>query len=295
MEIYLQSIINGILIGGVYGGVAVGLSLGFGVMKIVNFAHGSFLMMAMYITFWANELLGIDPYIGVFITATVMFWFGYYFQDLFLKPLFKREYAEVVEPLSVLLFTSGTWIFMDNFALLLFGGRYRGIHSAVYGKTFEIGPFIIDQSWFYAFLATVLMSLVVTFLLNKTDFGRAIRATSQDRDAALLSGIDIYRVYNVTFGLSSAMVGVSGAFILPYYYLYPNVGMVFDIKAFVIVVLGGMGSMPGALVGGFIVGLAESLGGIFLTAIGAQMLYFAIFLLILVFRPIGLLGREAWN
>ncbi len=162
----------------------------------------------------------------------------------------------------------------------------------MYGKTFELGNFIIDQSWFYAFLATVVMSLIVTFLLNKTDFGRAIRATSQDRDAALLSGIDIYRVYNITFGLSSAMVGVSGAFILPYYYLYPNVGMVFDIKAFVIVVLGGMGSMPGALVGGFIVGLAESLGGIFLTAIGAQMLYFAIFILILIFRPIGLLGRE---
>ena len=107
------------------------------------------------------------------------------------------------------------------------------------------------------------MALIVTFFLNKTDFGRAIRATSQDRDAALLQGIDIYRVYNITFGLSSAMVGVSGAFILPYYYLYPTVGTVFDIKAFVIVVLGGMGSMPGALVGGFIVGLVESLGGIF--------------------------------
>lgn len=295
MEVYLQAIINGILIGGVYGGVAVGLSLCFGVMKIVNFAHGSFLMMAMYLTFWANALLGLDPYIGVLITAVVMFGFGYFFQDLLLKPLFKREYAEVVEPLSVLLFTSGTWIFMDNLATLLFGGKYRGVQCAVSGKTFDLGNFIIDQSWFYAFLVTVVMSLMVTFLLNKTDFGRAIRATSQDRDAALLSGIDIYRVYNYTFGLSSAMVGVSGAFILPYYYLYPNVGTVFDVKAFVIVVLGGMGSMPGALVGGFIVGLAESVGGIYLTAIGAQMLYFAIFILILIFRPIGLLGREAWD
>jgi branched-chain amino acid transport system permease protein len=180
-------------------------------------------------------------------------------------------------------------------ALLLFGGNYRGVKGVVTGKTFRLGNFIIDQSWFYAFLVTMAMALIVTFVLNRTELGRAIRATSQDRDAARLQGIDIYRVYNITFGLSSAMVGVSGAFILPYYYLYPNVGTVFDIKAFVIVVLGGMGSMPGALVGGFIVGLAESLGGIFFTAIGAQMLYFAIFLLILVFRPIGLLGREAWN
>ena len=123
MELYLQGIINGILMGGVYGGVAIGLSLGFGVMKIVNFAHGSFLMMAMYITFWANKMLGLDPYAGVLIAGVLMFWFGYFVQDTFFKPLFKRESAEVVEPLSILLFTSGTWIFLDNMALLLFGGN----------------------------------------------------------------------------------------------------------------------------------------------------------------------------
>jgi branched-chain amino acid transport system permease protein len=144
-------------------------------------------------------------------------------------------------------------------------------------------------------LVTMAMALIVTFVLNRTELGRAIRATSQDRDAARLQGIDIYRVYNITFGLSSAMVGISGALILTYYYLYPTVGTVFDIKAFVIVVLGGMGSVPGALVGGFIIGLVESLGGLFLTAIGAQMLLFAIFILILIFRPIGLLGREVMD
>jgi len=295
MELYVQGIINGILIGGVYGGVAVGLSLGFGVMKIVNFAHGSFLMMAMYITYWANKMLGLDPYVGLLIAGVLMFWFGYFVQDIFFKPLFKREHAEVVEPLSILLFTSGGWIFLDNMALLLFGGDYRGVKGVVTGKTFGLGSFIIDQSWFYAFLVTMAMALVVTLVLNRTDLGRAIRATSQDRDAAMLQGIDIYRVYNITFGLSSAMVGISGALILTYYYLYPTVGTVFDIKAFVIVVLGGMGSVPGALVGGFIIGMVESLGGLFLTAIGAQMLLFAIFILILIFRPIGLLGKEAWD
>ena len=295
MELYLQGIINGILLGGVYGGVAIGLSLGFGVMKIVNFAHGSFLMMAMYLTYWANKILGLDPYVGALITSMVMFGFGYFVQDTFFKPLIKREYAEVVEPLSILLFTSGTWIFMDNMALLLFGGNYRGVKGVVTGKTFWLGNFIIDQSWLFAFVVTMVMSLGLTFVLNRTELGRAIRATSQDRDAARLSGIDIYRVYNITFGLSSAMVGVSGALILTYYYLYPAVGTVFDMKAFVIVVLGGMGSIPGALVGGFIIGLVESLGGLFLSAIGAQMLYFAIFILILIFRPIGLLGKEVMD
>jgi branched-chain amino acid transport system permease protein len=224
-----------------------------------------------------------------------MFGFGYFVQDIFFKPLIKREYAEVVEPLSILLFTSGTWIFLDNMALLLFGGNYRGVNGIVTGKTFGLGNFIIDKSWFFAFLVTMVMALIVTLLLNRTDLGRAIRATSQDREAAMLQGIDIYRVYNFTFGLSSAMVGVSGAFILTYYYLYPAVGTVFDIKAFVIVVLGGMGSIPGALLGGFIIGLVESLGGLFLSAIGAQMLYFAIFILILLFRPIGLLGKEVMD
>ena len=146
MELYLQGIINGILIGGVYGGVALGLSLGFGVMKIVNFAHGSFLMMAMYITYWANKMLGLDPYVGVLITGVLMFGFGYFVQDIFFKPLFKREYAEVVEPLSILLFTSGTWISLDNMALLLFGGNYRGVKGVVMGKTFGLGNFIIDSS-----------------------------------------------------------------------------------------------------------------------------------------------------
>jgi branched-chain amino acid transport system permease protein len=288
----MQGLINGILIGGVYGGMALGLSLAFGVMKIVNFAHGSCIMAAMYLAYWADKKLGVDACMGMLVTGPVMFGFGYFLQDIFFKPLIKREYAEVVEPLSVVLFTAGLWMILDNLALLFFGADMRGVQSIVTGKTFDLGGFVIDVSWLFAFVVTVVMALIVTFILNKTDFGRAIRATSQDRDAALLQGIDIYRVYSVTFGLAMAMVGVSGASIMTYYYLYPAVGGVFDIKAFVIVILGGMGSVPGAFVGGLIVGLVESLGGMFFSSVTAQVLYFAIFLLILIFRPNGLLGRE---
>ena len=280
------------MMGGIYGLTALGLTLIFGVMKVINFAHGSFLMTAMYVSYYLFVLTGIDPYPGMLITLPLLFGFGYFIQHMLIRPSFESE-RDIREPLGVLMLTAGLWIFMDALALAFFGAFYHTIKTSYHSATIHLGGATISVPRLYAFLTTVLVTILFYFFLKKTRLGRAMRATGQDRDAARLMGININRMYNIAFGIGTAIVGVAGAVLLPFYYVHPTVGVVFDIRAFIIVVLGGLGSIPGALLGGLIIGFIEMFGAQFMTSTWTEGIIYAIFIAVLFLKPQGLFGFKA--
>ncbi|MBW2148760.1 MAG: branched-chain amino acid ABC transporter permease [Deltaproteobacteria bacterium] len=286
------AVINGIMLGGLYGAVALGLSLIFGVMRVINFAHGSFLMTGMFIPYWLWALLGINPYVSVLVTAPALFALGYLVQSTIILPLFKRERAMVLEPLSVLLLTAGLFIIMDNTALLLFGPDYRAVRMDFSMKAVRFGLLTINYSRFLAFLVSIGITVALSYFLARSDLGRSIRATALNRDAAALCGINVPRVYNITFGIGCSVLGIIGCFMVPFYYVSPSVGVAFGIRSFIIVVLGGIGSIPGSILGGLILGVVESVGGQFVTATSASIFSFVIFILVLFFKPTGLMGQR---
>lgn len=294
MDFYVFSYaaINGIVVGAMLGGIALGLSLIFGVLRIVNFAHGSFLMLAMYIAFWMQHLMGIDPYPSVLIAAPLMFALGFLVQAYVIAPLIKRERALVVEPISALLLTAGVYIVVDNLALMGFGPNVRSVMSTIESTTIMLGDYPLNTFRVVAALAALAMALLVSLWLARTDMGRAIRATALNRDAAAMSGINVPFVYNVTFGLGCAMVAVMGCLIAPFIPLTPNVGLSFGIKSFIVVVLGGIGSITGSLLGGVVIGLFESVAAQFVATPTAAIFSLGLFIVILLVRPQGLMGRK---
>ena len=289
MELYLQALINGIMMGGVYGLGAVGLSIIFGVMKVINFAHGSFLMVGMFASYWLFSLTGLDPYVGLILVVPFCFAAGYCVQATLINPIFLKEKG-VREPLGVLLLTVGLGLLLDNLALLLFGADYRAAKTPYSEISYKVGNFLINTARLYAFIGMIIASFFLYFLLKGTPIGKAIRATGQDRDIAGLMGINIYRIYNIAFGIGIGITGFCGGLLTPFYYVYPTVGFSFGIRAFVILVLGGLGSVPGAIVGGLIVGIIESVGAQFMPATWTAVIVYVIFLLVLFFKPEGIWG-----
>jgi branched-chain amino acid transport system permease protein len=284
--------INGILVGAMLGGIALGLSLIFGVLRIVNFAHGSFLMLSMYIAFWMQQLTGIDPYFSVLVAGPMMFALGYFVQWFVISPLIRRERALVVEPISALLLTAGVYILMDNAALMSFGPNVRSVTSTIETTTWMVGDYPLNAFRVVAAVAALVMAGSVSLWLTHTNMGRAIRATALNRDAAAMSGINVPRIYNTTFGLGCAMVGVMGCLIAPFIPLTPQVGLSFGIKSFIVVVLGGIGSISGSLVGGIVIGLLESVASQFVATPTASIFSLGMFILVLLFRPQGLMGKK---
>jgi branched-chain amino acid transport system permease protein len=294
MEYFAQAVINGLLMGSVYSLTALGLTLIFGVMKVINFAHGSFLMIGMFASYWLFFLTGLDPYLGLIVVVPFCFAVGYFTQSILIKPIFKMEKG-VREPLGVLLLTSGLWLLLDNVALLLFGADFRAIQTHYSGMNYQFGSILVSVPRFYAFVGTIAGAIGLHIFLKMTLIGKAIRATGQDRDVAGLMGVNIYYIYNIAFGIGIAITGFVGGLLTPFFYVHPTVGFAFDIRAFVIVVLGGLGSIPGALIGGLIIGLIESVGAQFMTATWTAAIIYIIFLLVLFFKPEGLLGlKEEW-
>lgn len=293
MEIMAAAVVNGILTGIVYGGLAVGLTLVFGVMRIINFAHGSVIMVGLFMAYWLRVLLGIDPYLAVVVVVPAMFILGYATQAVLIKPLFKRERATVVEPIGVFLLTCGLWLVLDNVALRLFGADFRTARGIATDTTFTVGSLSISTARFIASVFTLILTAGLSLFLARTDLGKAIRAVSMNRDAAALMGINVYRIYNITFGLGWATVGAMACFLLPFYYVQPSVGIVFDIKSFIVVVLGGIASLPGAIAGGLVLGLVESVGSQVVSGTYAQIMFFALFVVMLLLRPAGLLGKAS--
>lgn len=276
------SIISGLLTGGVYSLAAIGLTLIFGVMGIANFAHGTFLMAGMYVAYWLFALLGVDPYLGVFVAFAALFAWGWCVQKYFVNKILEAPHY------NQFLLTLGIAIFMENLALFLWPD-YRQLRVSYESAGISVGGGLqVEIVRLLAFLIAVALSIGLYYFLKLTETGRAIRATSQNMTGAQVVGINVKRIYVLTFAIGSACAGVAGALIAPHFPVAYNVGDAFILVAFVVVVLGGMGNLIGALLGGLIIGLAESLGTIVIPGGQKQLVTYAIFILILLFRPQGL-------
>lgn len=281
-EVVLSSLVNGILLGGLYALVALGLTLIFGVMKVINFAHGSLMMLAMYATFWLASRLGVDPYVSLLLTVPAGFALGYAIERCVIAPVLGgAEHNQ-------LLMTLGLALFLDNFALVLFKADPRTLLVSYSQQTVPLGPLRLNLPRVLAFAGALAITAALALFLKKTDLGKALRAAAEEREGAALVGIPVPRVHAVAFGLGSACVAAAGTMAVPFFYVSPEVGNTFVITAFVVVVLGGLGSFPGALLGGLLVGVVESLGGLFLHGSLAQIGIFALFILVLLLRPTGL-------
>ena len=286
-EILLPAILNGIATGAVYALVALGLTLIYGVLHIVNFAHGSLLMLALYGVYFLYTQLGIDSYLALPIMVPAMFAVGYALQRSVIAG------ASHGREENILLVTLGLSIVIDNFALYLWSADTRTINPSYAFDTVDFGVAVIAVPKVVSFLGALLITGLLWLLIQRTDLGKAIRALARERQGAQLVGIDVDHVFAMSFGIGIACVGAAACLLLPSYYVHPGVGEIFVITAFTIVVLGGMGSFIGALLGGFIIGLTESLGGLFLGENLGRIGIFVIFIAILLFRPTGLFGQRA--
>jgi branched-chain amino acid transport system permease protein len=286
MMLFYQAIVSGVLIGAVYALVAVGLTLVFGVLGIINFAHGTFMMLGMYLAYWSHVLFGINPYISVFFVVPILFAMGYLIQRYLIDRIIDTD------PHNAIFLTLGLSLFFDNMALFLWSPDFRAVKLKVLTGSFFWHDVMISIPRLIACVFAIVMTILLYLLLKRTDIGKAIRAAAQDHDGAKAVGINIKRIYCVAFGIGLACVGAAGAFVTPFFYVSPNVGMTFVIIAFVVVVLGGLGSFPGALLGGLIVGLTESLSENFLGGTMKHFVVYGLFILVLLFKPSGLLGEK---
>lgn len=284
--ILFSAVLNGLTTGAVYALVALGLTLIYGVLHIINFAHGAALMVALYAVYLLKDRLGIDPYAALPIVMAGMFVFGYALQWMVIN----RAGNEKDE--NILLVTLGLAIVLENLALVWFKSDTRTIDTAYTLSTVSIGPAMIALPKVIAFAGALAVSGVLFWLIRSTDLGRAIRAVAREKQGARLMGIHVEKVYAVSFGIGMACLGAAACFLMPAYYVNPQVGSGFVLIAFTIVVLGGMGSFVGALVGGLLIGVVESVGGLFLGDSLGQMGIFAIFIAVLLFRPQGLFGAK---
>lgn len=282
--VLLQVVINGLLLGGVYALISLGLTLIFGVIRIINFAHGEMLMISMYLSYFCFALLGLNPYVSLIIVLPVMFIVGVLVDQAIIRPI--RNAPSHMQIFA----TVGLSVVLINVALALFSGDYRSINMAFTGKILQLGPISLPYARMIVFLAAIAVAWLLFVFLGKTDLGKQIRAIAQDRVAARLMGIDPNRIYLITFGLGSALVGLAGGLVIPLYYVFPSVGAYFVLTAFVVVVLGGLGNMMGALLGGLIIGVIDSLSGYYIDPALKEMVYFIVFLMVLLFRPSGLMG-----
>jgi branched-chain amino acid transport system permease protein len=286
-SILFPSLLNGLTTGAVYALVALGLTLIYGVLHIINFAHGAALMVALYAVYHLKSQLGIDPYLALPLVSGAMFVLGYALQR------FVINRASHGKDENILLVTLGLAIVLENLALLAFKSDTRTIETAYTLTTVPIGPAFIALPKLLACAGALACATLLIWLLRRTDLGRAIRAVAKEKQGARLVGIDVDHVYAMSFGIGLACVGAAACFLLPAYYVNPQVGAGFVLVAFTIVVLGGMGSFAGALAGGLLIGVVESLGGLLLGESLGQIGIFAIFIAVLLLRPQGLFGARA--
>jgi len=286
MTVLLQSIISGILIGGVYALIGIGLTIIFGVMRVINFAHGDILMIGMYMTYSLFTLFGIDPFISISITIPLMFLFGAFLQKVFINRM------QGALPQNQILLTIGLGMIMSNSMMLVFTSDYKILTTDYSSSSFNIAGISISTPLLISFLITAVITAMLYWFLLKTDTGQAIRATAQDREAAQLMGINVKWMSILAFGMGSALAGTAGALISPTYYIFPQIGSTFTLKAFVITVLGGMGSIVGATIGGVIIGVAESVSAVYISSGWKDVVVFVLFLLVLLFKPAGLMGKS---
>jgi branched-chain amino acid transport system permease protein len=284
VETFIQSIVSGILTGSLYAMIGVGLTVIFGVMRIINMAHGDMVMLGMYGSFWAFTLLKIDPFLSILIWFPAAFVLGFLTYRFLLKKIVPAG------ELNTLLYTAGLSLFIANTALLIWTGDYRTIKLDYAVMPLRPLGIAVPIPLAIAFGMAIVITAALYWFLVRTPTGRAIRATSQEPEAAALMGVDVDRMAVITFALGTALACGAGVLLAPSLYLYPTVGEILVAKCFVIVVLGGLGSVPGAIAGGVLLGLVESLGAVYVSVPYKDAIGFVIFLLVLLFRPSGLFG-----
>jgi branched-chain amino acid transport system permease protein len=287
LEIVLEAVANGLLTGAVYGLVALGLTLVYGVLHIINFAHGALLTMAMYAAWVCWAVFGLDPYVAILPLVPIFFAVGYLVQRFVIMP------ASQGDDNNILLVTLGLSIVLENAMLAIFRSDTLSVQVPYAMEVIEAGPMLLSFPRVVGFGVTLVVALVLFLVLTRTDTGRAMRAVAKERTGAALVGIDVKHVYAVTFAIGCACLAISACLLLPSFYVNPRVGNAFVLVAFTIVVLGGMGSVPGALVGGLFIGVVESLSGLYFGDSLGQLGIFVIFILVLLFRPTGLFGARA--
>ncbi len=281
---FAQAVVNGLLMGGLYALVAVGLTIIFGTMNVVNFAHGEFVMLGMFATYWLHYFTGVDPLLLIFAVPPLMFLFGALVQ----RVLIQRVVAEPHE--TQILLTLGVSVLLMNGALLLWGPEPRAVPTPYSFAALSLWTVRIPLPRLIAFLVALLLAAVLWAFLTKTDLGRALRATSENRDWAILMGIDPVKMYVLAFGIGIALAAAAGTLMTPFFNTYPRAGVFFGMIAFVVVVLGGMGNILGAVLGALVIGVTESLTGQFVALDLSMFGVFVIFLLVLIFKPTGIIG-----
>jgi len=285
--ILVPAILNGLLTGAVYGLVALGLTLIYGVLHIINFAHGALLTAAMFAAFFAHRFLGLDPYLAAIVLTPLFFALGYCLQRFVIGP------AAHGEDRNILLVTLGLAVVIENSLLYAFGADTRTLNLDYAFNAVDLGIAFLAVPRVMGFVVVLVVGLVLWLILSLTDTGKAIRAVAKERLGAELSGIDVGHIYAVTFGLGTACLAIAACLLIPTYYVNPHIGNAFVLVAFTIVVLGGMGSVTGALVGGLFIGVVESLSGLYLGESLGQIGIFIMFILVLLLRPSGLFGERA--
>lgn len=286
LEILEQTIINGLFLGGIYAAFSIGLTLIYGVMRFINFAHGEFLMIGMYTSYWAFTLFGIDPYLSIILSAGVMFLIGIIIEYGLYRPVLKAPLLQQV------LVSLGVSSLLIGLAQFFFGAVPRAVSVPYESDAIYLGHLVLNVPRLISFVLSLVLCLGLYIWIKRTKIGRALRACSQSRVAASLVGIDVDRMNMIAFGLGAALVGFAGAAITPFYLMEPTTGQNFSISGFVIVVLGSMGNFIGALVASLIIGLSETFGGFMLGPQLKQVISLTIFILILLFRPQGLFGSK---
>lgn len=283
----LEAVVNGVLVGGVYAIISVGLTLVYGIMDIVNFAQADFLMLGMFAAYLFAQLLGLDPVLSSILVFPVIFLVGALVQ----RGLVQRvQQAPIV---SQIFLTVGLSLVLQSLMQMIFGANFRSVTTSYQTQAIPVGPLNLSVPYVLAFLASAVMALALWMFLERTDLGRCMRATAQNRVAATLVGIDPSKMYVVAFGVGTALAGMAGAVILPYAYVFPTVGHQYALIMFTVVVLGGLGNVLGALVGGLLVGVIHSVSAVFLPTQLQNLVVFIIFILTLTYKPTGLLGRRA--
>jgi branched-chain amino acid transport system permease protein len=285
--ILIPAVLNGLMTGALYALVALGLTLIYGVLHIINFAHGALLTAAMFAAFFAYRLLGLDPYIAAVILTPLFFLLGYGLQRFVIGP------ASHGDDRNILLVTLGLAVVIENALLYTFRADTRTINLPYAFDVVEIGTAFLAVPRVVAFGATIVVALCLWLIMQWTDTGRAIRAVAKEKLGAELAGIKVAHIYAVTFGLGTACLAIAACLLIPSYYVNPGAGNAFVLIAFTVVVLGGMGSVVGALLGGLFVGVVESLSGLYLGESLGQIGIFVMFILVLLFRPNGLFGERA--
>jgi branched-chain amino acid transport system permease protein len=284
MEVFFQTLVAGILKGGLYALIGLGMTLVMGVMGIINLAHGQLMMLSMYITYVLFHYLGIDPYITLFVSMPSLFLVGMLMQKFFLNPLMK---VDSILPENQVLMTVGIGMVLTEIVRFIFTSNYLSVKTTYSTAAIYIGGISFSVALMIAFVLACLLTLGLFLFLIKTDLGRSIRAVSQDSEAALLMGVDSEKIKIITMGLGAALVAAAGTLLLPIYYLFPDIGGPFTRKAFVITILGGLGSTVGAIFGGLTLGLAEAFGATYVGMDFEDMVGLIIFVLVLLFLPGG--------